>query len=448
MERLIIKNIGPIKNIDITLNKINVFIGAQSSGKSTISKILCHCQWVEKTCYLNDEYLRKYNKKGVFYESLIEYHRLEGYFNKEASIEYIGMYLTIIYTQSYKKITITKTKQTGNITYSYPKISYIPSERNLVAAISNFGKFNGLNDVIAYFGYDWEDAKKAILKVDLSNLLERNISYEYKNDNDYIKDGDVEIALKVASSGILSLLPLYLTVSYMCDILKYKKDRNLSAVKSILKRQLTDNISIHRSLLMSNKNFNINDLTFQANLLLSDIEASDFISQIKERKINDANSILSESLSNLFDKLLINSEKVFEYEYSQLFIEEPEQNLFPEAQKKLVYNIISQINSEYKDHRLCITTHSPYVLYALNNCMLGGLINEKMPMEEKEELNSYKQNAWIHPDNVNLWQIKDGELVTIKNDKTGTVGQHYFNEVMSNVMEEYYEMLTYLDCEN
>lgn len=39
MARLIIKNIGPIKHVDIELNKINVIIGEQSSGKSTIAKL-------------------------------------------------------------------------------------------------------------------------------------------------------------------------------------------------------------------------------------------------------------------------------------------------------------------------------------------------------------------------------------------------------------------------
>lgn len=40
MAQLIIKNIGPIKDINITLNKVNVIIGPQSSGKSTISMLL------------------------------------------------------------------------------------------------------------------------------------------------------------------------------------------------------------------------------------------------------------------------------------------------------------------------------------------------------------------------------------------------------------------------
>ena len=48
MRHLIIKNVGPIKNVDIELKRFNILIGAQSSGKSTIAKILSTCSWVEK----------------------------------------------------------------------------------------------------------------------------------------------------------------------------------------------------------------------------------------------------------------------------------------------------------------------------------------------------------------------------------------------------------------
>ena len=44
MPHLRIKNIGPIKYADIELNKVNVIMGPQSSGKSTINKIACYSQ--------------------------------------------------------------------------------------------------------------------------------------------------------------------------------------------------------------------------------------------------------------------------------------------------------------------------------------------------------------------------------------------------------------------
>ena len=370
MERLIIKNIGPIKEINIELNKINVFIGAQSSGKSTISKILCHCQWVEKMCYLNDKELEKYSIAYEFYNSLVNYHRLKGYFNETASIEYIGTYLTITYTHSTEKITIEKH---ANITYSYPKISYIPSERNLVAAISNFSKYNETNDVILYFGYDWTDAKDAIPQIDLSKILERNISYEYRSGVDYIKDGEAEILLKFASSGILSMLPLYLTTSYMCDEV-FKITRGISSEKRTIAKELS-----------------------------------------------------------------LKAEDVFNYKYTQLFIEEPEQNLFPEAQKKLVYNILN-LNNNNTDHRLSITTHSPYILYAINNCILGGLVKDKMSVDEFNEIAI--KDSFIDPKKISVFQIADGKINNIQNED-GLIGENFFDNIMKELMDDYYELLEY-----
>ena len=87
MARLIIRNIGPIKNVDIELNKVNVFIGEQSSGKSTIAKIISFCSWLEKTV----------NKDNVFfgegkeaYRRLQTYHHIQSYFREDSVICYLG----------------------------------------------------------------------------------------------------------------------------------------------------------------------------------------------------------------------------------------------------------------------------------------------------------------------------------------------------------------------
>ena len=40
MDRLIVKNFGPLKDVDIELNKINLFIGENGSGKSVLAKLV------------------------------------------------------------------------------------------------------------------------------------------------------------------------------------------------------------------------------------------------------------------------------------------------------------------------------------------------------------------------------------------------------------------------
>ena len=48
MPKFIIDKIGPIEHVDFTLNKVNMLIGPQSSGKSTIAKVISFCLWLEK----------------------------------------------------------------------------------------------------------------------------------------------------------------------------------------------------------------------------------------------------------------------------------------------------------------------------------------------------------------------------------------------------------------
>ena len=43
-ERLIVRNFGPITNLDIEFRRLTLFIGDQGSGKSTLSKLLTICR--------------------------------------------------------------------------------------------------------------------------------------------------------------------------------------------------------------------------------------------------------------------------------------------------------------------------------------------------------------------------------------------------------------------
>lgn len=48
MRKLTICNIGPLKEVELNLKRVNVVIGPQSVGKSCILKIACFCAWLEK----------------------------------------------------------------------------------------------------------------------------------------------------------------------------------------------------------------------------------------------------------------------------------------------------------------------------------------------------------------------------------------------------------------
>ncbi|MDR0892693.1 MAG: ATP-binding protein [Mediterranea sp.] len=58
MASIEIKHVGPLVDTGrIELKTVNLFIGKQSTGKSTLMKILCHCRWVEKTLMTHSPYV-------------------------------------------------------------------------------------------------------------------------------------------------------------------------------------------------------------------------------------------------------------------------------------------------------------------------------------------------------------------------------------------------------
>lgn len=433
MSKLIIKNIGAIKHVEFDINRINVFMGPQSSGKSTITKILCHCQWIEKSCFLNQKELETYQKPGVFLNSLVEYHKLDGYFNKNASIEYIGTYFTLIYKHNSGKTTI---KLQDKATYSYPKISYIPSERNFVASVSNFSKYNEGNNVILYFGYDWSDAKADIYKLDISKLLNRKVIYENINDKDYIFDNGAKIMLVNASSGVQSVLPLYQTVLYMLSRL-YQKERTLSPSKEYAKKDTYNLLQKFREE-KGNKNTKYKQdvntlLTIFNSLKKGDVKSVNKLSDLSQEELQHN---LSESVI-MFDDLLM-------YHYTQLFVEEPEQNLFPDTQREFIYWLLSMLTTDDKAHAAVLTTHSPYILFALNNCMMGGLVKHNIPEREIPEFASH--SAWIDPKLVSIFELDNGSLRRIQ-DADGIIEDNYLNQAYKKNSEEYLELLKYYEDE-
>jgi len=162
---------------------------------------------------------------------------------------------------------------------------------------------------------------------------------------------------------------------------------------------------------------------------------------------NRANQLMKNGEAGLNENEIYDRENLWnrreKYHFSKFIIEEPEQNLFPTTQRDLVYFLLEKMNDAERNHRLLLTTHSPYILYALNNCMMGFNVKDKLEADEIKELKSAR--AWINPDKVSIWEVEEGKgtLKSIKDPTTGTVNKHYFNKIMNSLLDEYYAMLNH-----
>ena len=102
MASIQIKNIGPLKDTGVLdFSTVNLLIGKQSTGKSTLLKILSFCHWIEKAVisgkkikgqtakYANSHYYR-------FSQELMQFHRLpEFFFSPDSEIHYNGTAISV-----------------------------------------------------------------------------------------------------------------------------------------------------------------------------------------------------------------------------------------------------------------------------------------------------------------------------------------------------------------
>ena len=187
-------------------------------------------------------------------------------------------------------------------------------------------------------------------------------------------------------------------------------------------------------------------------MVLQRMFADEYNPAERSRFIQTANSRLrdgDEQARQLLDEYKAAVERLTVPTRTSFIIEEPEQNLFPRTQMDLLFYLLSQLNHG-RNHRLVMTTHSPYILFALNNCLLAYLVKDSVD-EDAVPLASSLQYA-VNPAEVSVWSIKDGCLISDKGevdktiqDERGLIRKNYFNDVMKDVMSEFNTLLAFME---
>lgn len=422
MVTITIKNIGPIKEVqDLELNRVNVFMGPQSSGKSTIAKIISFCTWVEKDVATSQS-LEEYKKKEtIFRDRLESFHKMKEYFRANSYINYKSEVVEI--TWKNEQCSISWVDQYA---YKRSKIAYIPSERNMVI-LPELRKVELGHTNVRSFLFDWFDARKNISNENKLSILDFGIDYYHLegNEEDHIKGQDnneaFDILLPNASSGLQSIIPLMVMVEYLSKWI-YSEEKTSFDQKE---KQNETNIKLIKEIIL--KPYYKKD-SFTNDELFTKLE--EFI-----KKIGD--DVQTETYISNHSKI---RNALFETQNSQFIIEEPEQNLFPKAQRDLVYYLLQKcLNRD--GNRLTITTHSPYILYALNNCIMAGLVLDQMSESDQEKLKC--RSAKVDPSFVSIYEIKDGCIKETIQRENGLIKDNYFDQQMKELMDDFYIMLNY-----
>lgn len=310
MVSLHIKNFGPISDsTQIELTPLMLLIGRQSSGKSTFMKVLCFCRWIEKKIMTSTEDLiNQYTHYNRFIKELKSFHRLnDDYFKDDTELKYDGDVLTIVYTGRTGNARIVRKRSFAEQRYN-SKLCYIPAERNLISAIQNVDKTYKATerDILFNFIYEWNEAKEPYTR---------------------------EHPFRLAATGGFSYV-------------------NQSGTDILLREDGYETPAFYASSGMQS----VMPLDVMTNYITNCVGKNAPLSMVEYNEISKTDH--ERALRRLV------------YQSAQLFIEEPEQNLYPESQRLVIMSIVRSLNQALangsEQSMAVITSHSPYVLSVVN----------------------------------------------------------------------------------
>ena len=416
MEKIIIKNFGPIKSVELELKPFTTFIGPQASGKSTISKSIYFfkslrndllkyfIETIDKGNYdkplgnvgkrIRAKFLNFFGPTAHTHNFFLHY---EYGNNKSLSINLRGKYINPIFNPEFKR-------EFNQI------LSFI--KKTLPKTFSRNPKFLSSSELLKI-----EQEKKSAL-----NKLEELVNTLFCDDKDLLFIPAGRSLLSTLSDQLQFLHPHkldYLMQSFIDRINVTKPLFNKSLDELIEDKKYLTSDTIQYGYVKAAKR--VIEKILKAKYI-NDFDGEKlYVSDNKYVKINFSSSGQQESIwiLNLIFISLLNNNKLF------IVFEEPEAHLYPVAQKEII-DLVALLFNALKS-QIILTTHSPYILSAINNLVYADTLKEKN-INVKEIINTktiidYKKLDAFFVENGNIQTIIDNESHLIQSETIDSVSE-------------------------
>ncbi len=124
---------------------------------------------------------------------------------------------------------------------------------------------------------------------------------------------------------------------------------------------------------------------------------------------------------------------------ASFIVEEPEAHLFPTAQKQVV-DLFSILHSATESEFL-LTTHSPYILSALNVLVQADDLIREKPETEAQVRQLLGHGRPVAYENVRVYALRDGLLTLEMNAENRLIGENVLDEVSTEFEHVFNELL-------
>ena len=153
------------------------------------------------------------------------------------------------------------------------------------------------------------------------------------------------------------------------------------------------------------------------------------------------NSILKEKIErnpelknlNILDNYLKNNGV-------KVFLEEPEQNLFPKAQYELVKWIAKKMNGN-SCNTLFVSTHSPYILSSINN-LIQAYDSAAKGIEARRQVEKVvRQKDFFNFDDLCVYGVNKGRVRNLLDNENRLIAQSFLDSTSLDIANEFSKLL-------
>ena len=388
MKNLSVEQFGPVKKAELELRDVNLFIGEQSIGKSILAKLITILTDYISLC-------RLIIGGQLSWEDQLKAYNLHIYKDDRYKI---------IYNMEEKGIILHLEIRPGRLSSSMQKNGKkVTNKKSIMAELIRLKPI--------YHDELWLDA----MKKDSESSEEGNNSHlmELMNNSLYIP------AERIIYSVIDKLMPAIILAksTVPLNLLKFMIDLG-----------------------------NAKGTYPQYDIPLLDIsyshESSEDYFVVKENKKKFPLTSASSGIQSALPLLLVLQYAVNNREYSSFVIEEPECNLFPEKQVELLRYILSIVKSD--NRTLTITTHSPYLLSAMNNYLYAGTLVKEYGDNIRESVSKVLPESYqLKPGECSVYSLGEcinGDGVYCKSlidEETGMIDYNTLDGISAMMTNEF-----------
>lgn len=380
-ESIIIKNFGPLKEVEIDdIKPLTVFIGKSAGGKSIIMKVIVLMRYIYKMVnirsYLKNAKITRSPFKLRFNSLLHD--GLKGMITAQTEIYYTVEINGNKYTLKYTNRGLQSDINIPDKDLIFFKEAYVSGMRSLIPiwaskAVSvkgenlgfffheTFNDFNDATDVIKEQKLEYLNLK---MKVRKSGNRPKLFTIES------LQNDAVPIELRYASSGIQTSAPLVAIVHYFAQEFSFKDAFQRSVLNYLYKQDLL----------------------------------TKFTPGINRNKLG---------------------------KYVHIHIEEVELSLAPEDQIAFMSNLVEEVFHKNKKDRklgLMVSTHSPYIVNHLNVLLRAGYFEK-----------ARENYPFLEKDDIAVYRVNEGKIISLMATDNDT-GEYVINALdMSDTMERIFE---------